>query len=77
VAVSDVVKIGEADLGWLYADRSDEDVAQRRLASGPALVVVTRGGAGAYAVSARLQLRRDAVPIDLEVDATISAGRPA
>ena len=55
---------------WL--GRSDEDVARVWLASGPALVVVTRGGAGVYAVSARLELRRDAVPIDL-VD-TVGAG---
>ena len=43
-----------------------------RLASGPALVVVTRGGSGLYAVSAGLELRRGAVPIDL-VD-TVGAG---
>jgi fructokinase len=72
VAICDVVKVSEEDLRWLYPDRSDEDVAQRWLASGPALVVVTRGGAGVYAVSARLELRRDAVPIDL-VD-TVGAG---
>jgi fructokinase len=72
VALSDVVKLSEEDLRWLYPDRSDEDVAQGWLASGPALIVVTRGGAGVYAVSARLELRRDAVPIDL-VD-TVGAG---
>jgi fructokinase len=72
VAVSDVVKVSEEDLRWLYPDRPDEDVAQRWLASGPALVVVTRGGAGVYAVSSRLELRRGAVPIDL-VD-TVGAG---
>jgi fructokinase len=72
VTVSDVVKVSEEDLRWLYPDRSDEDVAQGWLASGPALVVVTRGGAGVYAVSARLELRRDAVAIDL-VD-TVGAG---
>jgi fructokinase len=72
VALSDVAKVSEEDLRWLYPDRSDEDVAQGWLASGPALVVVTRGGAGVYAVSARLELRRGAVPIDL-VD-TVGAG---
>jgi fructokinase len=71
VAMSDVVKLSDEDLRWLYPDRSDEEVAAW-LASGPALVVVTRGGAGVYAVSARLELRRDAVPIDL-VD-TVGAG---
>jgi fructokinase len=72
VAMSDIVKVSDEDLRWLYPDRPDEDVAQGWLASGPALVVVTRGGAGVYAVSAGLELRRAAVPIDL-VD-TVGAG---
>jgi fructokinase len=72
VAMSDVVKVSDEDLRWLYPDRTDEDVAQDWLASGPALVVVTRGGEGVYAVSTGLELRRPAVPIDL-VD-TVGAG---
>jgi fructokinase len=72
VALSDVVKASDEDLRWLYPDRPDEDVAHAWLASGPALVVVTRGGAGVYAVSAGLELRRRAVPLDL-VD-TVGAG---
>lgn len=72
VALSDVVKVSDEDLRWLYPDRPDEDVAQAWLASGPALVVVTRGGAGVYAVAAGLELHRRAVPIDL-VD-TVGAG---
>lgn len=72
VALSDVVKVSDEDLRWLYPDQRDEDVAQRWLGMGPALVVVTRGGAGTYAVSARLELYRPAVPIDL-VD-TVGAG---
>lgn len=39
---------------------------------GPALVVVTRGGAGVYAATGSLEVRRPAVPIDL-VD-TVGAG---
>jgi fructokinase len=72
VALSDVVKASDEDLRWLYPDRPDEDVAQAWFASGPALVVVTRGGAGVYAVSAGLELHRRAVPLDL-VD-TVGAG---
>ncbi len=72
VALSDVVKASDEDLHWLYPDRPDEDVAQAWLASGPALVVVTRGGAGVYAVAAGLELHRRAVPLDL-VD-TVGAG---
>jgi fructokinase len=72
VTLSDVVKVSDEDLGWLYPGRSDEEIAREWLASGPALVVVTRGGAGVYALSNEVELRRDAVPIDL-VD-TVGAG---
>jgi fructokinase len=72
VALSDVVKVSDEDLRWLYPDEPDELVAQRWLRSGPALVVVTRGGAGVYAVTATLEVHRPAVPIDL-VD-TVGAG---
>jgi fructokinase len=72
VAMSDVVKVSDEDLRWLYPDRADEEVAREWLAAGPVLVVVTRGGAGLYAVSPGVELRRAAVPIDL-VD-TVGAG---
>src|SRR5207253_4735209 len=65
VALSDVVKVSDEDLRWLYPDRPDERVAQRWLGLGPALAVVTRGGVGAYAVSANVEVHRTAVPIDL------------
>lgn len=72
VALSDIVKVSDEDLRWLYPDRPDELVAQDWLGLGPTLVVVTRGGWGSYAVSADLELRRPAVPSDL-VD-TVGAG---
>jgi fructokinase len=72
VALSDVVKVSDEDLRWLYPGRPDELVAQHWLSLGPALVVVTRGGMGVYAVSAGVELHRPAVPIDL-VD-TVGAG---
>jgi fructokinase len=72
VATSDVVKVSDEDLGWLYPDEPLEDVAARWLATGPALVVVTLAGAGVYAVSRGLEVSRPAVPIDL-VD-TVGAG---
>jgi fructokinase len=72
VTVSDVVKVSDEDLGWLYAGERDEDVARRWLATGPVLVVVTRGGQGVYAVSRRREVSRPALPIDL-VD-TVGAG---
>ena len=67
-----MVKVSDEDLRWLYPDRSDEDVARGWLAAGPALVVVTRGGKGLFAVCGKLELHRPAVPIDL-VD-TVGAG---
>jgi fructokinase len=72
VSLSDVVKVSDEDLRWLYPDRADEDVARGWLATGPALVVVTRGDAGVYAVRAGLELHRPAATVDL-VD-TVGAG---
>jgi fructokinase len=69
---SDVVKVSDEDLHWLYPDRPDEEVARDWLARGPALVVVTRGGNGVYAVTTGLEVRRPATPVDL-VD-TVGAG---
>ena len=45
VSLSDVVKVSDEDLHWLYPDRRDEDVARDWLALGAPIVVVTRGGA--------------------------------
>jgi fructokinase len=72
VALSDVVKVSDEDLRWLYPDRPYEQVAAAWLDSGPAMVVVTRGDAGVYALSGDLELHRPAIPIDL-VD-TVGAG---
>jgi fructokinase len=72
VALSDVVKVSDEDLQWLYPDRQDEEVARDWLGRGPVLVVVTRGGQGVYAVTADLEVRRPATPVDL-VD-TVGAG---
>jgi fructokinase len=72
VALSDVVKVSDEDLKWLYPSREDEDVAREWLSLGPAVVVVTRGGQGVFAVTAELELERPATPIDL-VD-TVGAG---
>jgi fructokinase len=72
VSLTDVVKVSDEDLQWLYADRADEEVARDWLARGPVLVVVTRGGNGVYAVAADLEVRRSAAPVDL-VD-TVGAG---
>ena len=72
VALSDVVKVSDEDLHWLYPRPVEEDVARDWLGRGPALVVVTRGDAGVYAISGRGGLRRPAMAVDL-VD-TVGAG---
>jgi fructokinase len=72
VTLSDVVKVSDEDLRWLYPDRRDEDVARDWLALGVPLVVVTRGGEGVFAVTADLALDLPATRIDL-VD-TVGAG---
>lgn len=51
VRVSDVVKASDEDLRWLYPDRTIEETAAAWLALGPAVVAVTRGSEGGYAVA--------------------------
>ncbi|HQY34361.1 carbohydrate kinase [Actinotalea sp.] len=52
VALSDVVKVSDEDLAWLEPGSDPVDVARRWATTGPAAVVVTRGGEGAVAVTA-------------------------
>ena len=49
VALSDVVKASDEDLAWLYPGEPEQAVVDRWLALGSALVLITRGGAGASA----------------------------
>ena len=72
VGLSDVIKVSDEDLRWLYPGRADEDVAQEWRARGPALVVVTRGASGVVAVTRTQSLHRRSRPIEL-VD-TVGAG---
>lgn len=72
VALSDVVKVSDEDLRWLYEEQDDVEVARRWLASGPALVVVTRGGDGVVGVSASGTVARPSRTIELAD--TVGAG---
>ena len=45
-ALSSVIKVSDDDMAWLYPGQRYEDVAQRWLNDGAALVVVTRGSNG-------------------------------
>jgi fructokinase len=49
---ADVVKASDEDLRWLWPDRDPAASARELLASGPALVVLTRGGDGACGFTA-------------------------
>lgn len=73
VAASHVVKASDEDAGWLYPDRSVEDVLRHWAGSGPELVVLTLGASGCLA------LRPGGTPLrvagrDVDVVDTIGAG---
>ena len=74
VALSDVVKASDEDLAWLYGDEPVEDVMRRWLASGPAMVVVTRGPWGAYAMLAGNRDMLHIDQLDIAVEDTVGAG---
>ncbi|MBK8462701.1 MAG: carbohydrate kinase [Nigerium sp.] len=61
VGLSDLVKVSDEDLAWLYPEEPVEDVMRRWIAQGPSMVVVTRGPWGAYAALAG---NRDMLHID-------------
>ncbi|MER7698078.1 carbohydrate kinase [Streptomyces sp. NPDC096095] len=72
VALSDVVKASDEDLRWLYPDEEPQRVAERWLAAGPALVLVTGGAAGAFALSSGGRAAVEALPVT--VADTVGAG---
>lgn len=73
VAAADVVKVSDEDLRWLYPDTVEEDVIRRWAREGNAIVVLTRGGAGAFAAtSSGLEVEVRAPQVDV-VD-TVGAG---
>ncbi|MFE0642465.1 PfkB family carbohydrate kinase [Streptomyces sp. NPDC058877] len=51
VARSDLVKASDEDLAWLYPGEDPQTVAARWLALGPAVVLVTLGAAGSFALT--------------------------
>lgn len=51
VAAADVVKVSDEDIAWLYPGQDPADAVRRWAGAGPALVVLTRGGSGSFAVS--------------------------
>ncbi len=74
VGLADVVKASDEDVEWLYPDEPLEDIMRRWIASGPSMVVITRGPWGAYALLAN---NRDMLHIDqmtVTVGDTVGAG---
>ncbi|SEB92781.1 fructokinase [Paramicrobacterium humi] len=69
---ADVVKASDEDLEWLHPGEPIADVARQWVRSGPLLVVVTRGGRGALAVTNELEIDVPGVPV--EVVDTVGAG---
>jgi fructokinase len=72
VARSDVVKASDEDMRWLEPNSSPEELATRWLALGPAVVAVTFGAHGSYAICADGDVRIPAYPA--EVVDTVGAG---
>ncbi|MCP2263104.1 carbohydrate kinase [Promicromonospora thailandica] len=72
VQLSDVVKVSDEDLGWLYPGTDPVAVAREWQSGTPALVVVTFGGKGAVAVSDDGEVEVVAPRVDV-VD-TVGAG---
>ena len=52
VALADVVKVSDEDLAWLHPGVAPAEIAEEWAQRGPALVVVTHGGDGAFAATA-------------------------
>lgn len=72
IAHSDVVKASDEDMRWLDPLSSPEQLAARWLALGPAIVAVTLGAEGSYAICAAGEQRIPAYPT--EVVDTVGAG---
>lgn len=72
VRFADVVKVSDEDLHWLYPAADLAAIATRWQKSGPSLVVVTYGGAGARAYTMRGRV--DVAAPEVTVADTVGAG---
>jgi fructokinase len=71
-AISSVIKVSDDDMAWLYPDQKYQDVAQRWITDGAALVVITRGADGLLGITADGSVEVSGVKI--EVADTVGAG---
>ncbi|BBY31815.1 carbohydrate kinase family protein [Mycolicibacterium sediminis] len=69
---ADVVKVSDEDLHWIDPSRTPEEIAAAWQAAGPAIVAVTMGGDGSFAVCAAGSVRVEAP--EVEVVDTVGAG---
>ena len=73
IALADVVKVSDEDIEWLTGGAPIDEVVERWLGMGPALVVVTCGKHGSLAVTSS-GLRVTKTPGDVAVFDTVGAG---
>ena len=72
VAMADIVKLSDEDLGWFGETGDTDEVARRWLGLGPKLILVTRGGEGATGYTATATVKVPARRV--EVVDTVGAG---
>jgi len=72
IAMADIVKLSDEDLAWFGEVGTHDDIAERWLASGPKLFVVTRGSEGAVGYTREAKAELPAVPVT--VADTVGAG---
>ncbi|MEW9806888.1 carbohydrate kinase [Mesorhizobium sp. ZMM04-5] len=72
IAMADVLKLSDEDLGWFGEGGSTEDVIARWLDLGPKLVVLTQGSKGAVGYTRTLRVGVETQPVTV-VD-TVGAG---
>ena len=72
IGISAVVKVSEDDIAWLYPDDNDVEIAQKWVAEGVSVVVITRGSNGMEGITSYGIVRVPGVKVDV-VD-TIGAG---
>jgi fructokinase len=71
-AMADIIKLSEDDLAWLAPGAAFETIAEKWLGMGTRLAILTRGAAGALALTRNLSL---AIPgIAVPVADTVGAG---
>ncbi|HLS14832.1 MAG TPA: carbohydrate kinase [Beutenbergiaceae bacterium] len=73
VGAADIVKVSDEDIAWLHPGQDVVDIAGRWAGSGPALVVLTRGGQGAIGLTSG-GLRIEVPSPNVQVADTVGAG---